>query len=278
MEELSSILGDAEAGAETQVNEQEQQNNEGHETTGDQSTAPPADEHQEQPEEEGDRRIKGLEAAKSAETRKRQQAEQRAQQLEQELAQLRQQQQQPLEKKPPTEGQVKELSRDDFASDAEYFRAIAKQEAQQLREADKAEQQRLQEQDRAQRDQQAEQAAIGDIVKKGQVKYRDFDTVINDGLGPFLTPQFIRLLMVSDKAEEIAYSLGKDPVEAERISGLPPAKMLHAIGLMEAKLTDEPQGSRAGPSTLTQARNAGGQYQKGYSGPTPLDDILERKT
>lgn len=271
--DLSSILNEQEAtdsGEETQVESQEQQATEGqHEAATGEETATPAVE-QEQQEDEGTRRIKGLEAAAAAERRKRQQ-------LEQELAEFRRQAtqaQQTQQQTRTTQANSAEPKREEFASDPEFIRALARHEAQQLREAEKEQERQQQAEREREQHEQAIHRAAEEIVKKGQAKYRDFDSVINGGLGPFLTPTLHQALLVSDRADEVAYALGKDPLEAERIAQLPPAKMLHALGVIEARLTGEQPATRSGPSTLTQARNAQGQFQKTYGGPTPLDDIL----
>lgn len=290
MSELSSILNDdtgSQTGDEGETQETQEQQTEGQQATGEQQDPAAGDEHQEQQQQEdpNERRIKGMQAATAAERTKRQQAEARATQLEQELAQLRQQQQhnangqQQQRQTQATQADPNEPKREDFGSDAEYLRAAAKHIATKLREEEATERQRLEQEQQATQRQREIQQAADKVVEKGRSKYRDFDAVINDGLGPFLTPEFREVLMVSDRADEVAYFLGSDPLEAERISKLPPARMLHALGLIEARLPEEPQGTnKGGPSTLTQARNAQGQFQRAYSGPTPLDDILHTKT
>lgn len=204
---------------------------------------------------------KGLEAAAVAERQKRQAAEQRAQALEAELAKFTKPVEQP---KPLTRPQ-----RDEFQTQEDYEDAL-------LEFGDRR-RELIDQQKQAQREQDSQaqefQRTADQTVAKGREKYRDFDTVINDGLGPFLNPVLQQALVLGG-GHEVAYWLGKNPTEAARVSQLPPMQMILEIGRIEAKMTLPEKVAL--PQTLTQARDARGQFQT-YSGPTPLDDIVAVK-
>jgi hypothetical protein len=69
-------------------------------------------------------------------------------------------------------------------------------------------------------------------------KYEDFDEVVGD-----LKPDtYWKLaIMEAENGEDIAYHLGKNPKEAQRINALPPLSQIREIGRLEAKLAAEPQ-------------------------------------
>lgn len=245
--------------------------------TGEQASATPA----EQQEDPVDKHRKGLEAAALAERRKRQELEQRLEQREREFQQRErefQQRQQAVAQ--PSQG---EPQREQFGSDAEFFKALvrfeAKQEAQQLMAAERAEQE--QERQRQAQETQARefQRKSDETVDAGRKQYADFDAVINDGLAPFLNPVLQEALVIGG-GSDVAYWLGKNPTEAARVSQLPPMQMVLEIGRLEAKVKAQAQPAKPSlPQTLTQARNAAGQFarEQPYDGPTPLDAILATK-
>jgi hypothetical protein len=249
---LGSVLSDQPAAEVVEQTTQEEVVD-----TGEQVTAPPA-EPQEDPVE---KHRKGLEAAVMAERRKRQELEQR-------IAQFEQQQRPPQ----PKAG-LERPKRDAFASLEEYEDALLeygdrRRDARE-QETRQQEQQRLHE--------ETMRRTADEVVKKGQQKYADFDTVINSGLGSYLTPVMHQALLESDQAHELAYWLGKNPAEAARVSALPPPRLLIELGRIESKLSAAPaQPKPSIPQTLTQARDSRGQFQKepAYDGPTPLDDVL----
>jgi hypothetical protein len=80
---------------------------------------------------------------------------------------------------------------------------------------------------------------------KGSDKYDDYDEVVGD-LKP--TTPWAMALMQADNAEEIAYHLGKNIKEAQRIAALDPMSQIREIGRLEARLQLQPQKSKA-PST-----------------------------
>lgn len=262
---LSSVL-DESAPQEEQIEQTEvEQIEQVAEVTdsGEQETAPPA----ETQEDEGEKRQKGLEAALLAERRKRQEFEQRLAQYEQQ----RQPQQQHQADKEPQESE--------FATQQEYLRALAKFEARQIvaQERAEAEKERLEQQERDRLNEIQRHA--NETVSKGQAKYKDFDSVINDGLGPFLNQQLQQALLMSEQGHEVAYWLGKNPAEAARVAQLPPMAMVRELAFIETKLQAQPAQQKPSiPQTLTQARDARGQFQaKAYDGPTPLDAIVARR-
>lgn len=68
-------------------------------------------------------------------------------------------------------------------------------------------------------------------------KYDDFDEVVGD-LKP-VNPLTIAI-MQADNAEDVAYYLGKNIKEAQRIASLDPVAQIREIGRLEAKLLSDP--------------------------------------
>lgn len=212
----------------------------------------------------------GIEAALLAERRKRQE-------LEAELAKLKTAEQK------PNQATDREPQLEDFESYEEYTRAIARYELRQELKAEKEREQQQAAESRQQREQADIQTAVQATIARGQAAHSDFDEAINTGLAPFLSDNLIVALAHADNGHEVAYHLAKDVSEAKRIAELPPAKMMIEIGKLDVKLAPKPAEAVQKPvlpQTLTQTRNAAGRYESpsGYNGPTPLDDVLGRKT
>lgn len=238
------------------------------ETTGEQTdSATPAEQHKDDPL---DKASAGLRAAAVAERQKRQDAErsaqqamQKAQMLEQQLQALRQPQQQ-------TQDAGTKPLRSQFQTEDEWLDA-----RDAWRDGQRA--QAVQEQQARERQSFLQQTAE-ETVKRGQDQFTDFDAVINAGLGPVLTPVLQQTLFLSERGHEVAYHLGKNPQEAQRVARMPPLMLARELALIEAKLTAPQQERRELPETLTQTRDARGRYSdRAYSGPTPLDAILATK-
>lgn len=262
---------------------QDLQTDEPQDQTGVDESVTPTDEPQDDPIE---RHKKGLEAGIAAERTKRQAAEREAAELR---AWKQQQEQRKAVEQPKPQEQAQEPKPEDFASDVEYFRAMVRFEAKQIRESEKAEEAQARAESEAREQAQQMQRTADEVVTKGQQAYQDFDTVINSGLGPILaqeTPQgqlFRQALLTGERAHEVAYFLAKNPDEAQRVYALPPLQMVRAVSLIEATKLDAMAETPAQqkpniPKTLTQARDARGQFKPAaYDGPTPLDQILADK-
>lgn len=271
---LDSILSEGETASEELTTSQEvesevaeQATEQTADTTGEE-TAPPAEQQEADPIE---KHRKGLEAAVLAERKRRQE-------LEKQLASFQQAQQatqQAAQRTEQTAAEVPKLA--DFKTQEDYLTAFAKHQAAvawaEREQADKEAKQRA-----AEEEHQANLArTANEVVKRGKLKFKDFDTVINDGLAPFLNPAMHQALLMGEQGHDVAYWLGNNPAEAERVSQMHPFHMAREIGLIEAKLSAAPATAKPTiPQTLTQARDARGQFTERttYDGPTPLNDIL----
>lgn len=219
----------------------------------------------EAPVQHDDKKRHGIEAAMLAERRKRQE-------LEAELARYRQQDQ----RKEP----VKEPSVEDYATYEDYVADLAKYHAaQQLSELKRQEQQAV-EQARQQQEQAELQDRTMSVIAAGQAKYQDFDAAINGNLAPYLNPALHRELVMSDIGHEVAYYLAKHVDELQRVASLPERQLIREIARIESVVSKpaQPEAKPVIPKTLTTTRDARGRYESPSDGPTPLADILGRKT
>jgi len=115
-----------------------------------------------------------------------------------------------------------------FASNEDYVEALADQRA---------------EQKIAEREQRRQQAEIletyHDKEEEVRAKYDDFEQVAYNPNLP-ITTVMAQSIQASDNGPEVAYHLGANPREAERISRLSPIMQAKEIGKIEAQLTANP--------------------------------------
>lgn len=233
-------------------------------TTGEEVAASPAAEPKDDPLE---KHRKGLEAAATAERKRRQDAEARSQQLERELHALR---------NPPPPPQRQEVSdkplREQYASEDDWLDARDewrdKQTAQEAAEA------------KAQEQAKTLYEKTESIYAKAQA-LEGFDRMAFDRLP--LTQPIVEALVDSDNAPALMVFMASHPEDVARIAGLPKTRQIAELTRIEDKLSATPPTPPVEkekpqlPETLTQARNAKGQFEPAYSGPTPLNAILNSK-
>jgi hypothetical protein len=135
-----------------------------------------------------------------------------------------------------------------FESTDAYVEALAAQKAEQLLEQ------------REQRRQQSELLeSYHDKEEKAREKYDDFEQVAYNPKLP-ITDVMAQSIQASDIGPEVAYHLGANPKEAERISRLSPILQAKEIGKLEAKLAADPP------------------VKKTSNAPSPISPITARST
>lgn len=117
---------------------------------------------------------------------------------------------------------------DQFESVEQYAEALAAQKAEQLL---------------AQREVQKQQAMLVEAYhekeEEARNKYDDFEQVAYNPKLP-ITNVMAETIQASDIGPDLAYYLGSNPKEAERIARLSPYLQAKEIGKIEAKLSDTP--------------------------------------
>jgi hypothetical protein len=137
---------------------------------------------------------------------------------------------------------------DTFESPDAYAEALALKKAEELL---------------AQRDRQKEQAEIveayGEREEKARDKYDDYeDVVYNPKLR--ITDVMAETIQHSEIGPDLAYWLGSNPKEADRIARLSPIMQAREIGKIEVKLADNPT------------------VKKTTSAPTPISPVTARSS
>jgi hypothetical protein len=137
---------------------------------------------------------------------------------------------------------------DNFESTDAYAEALALRKAEELI---------------AQRDRQKEQAEVVELYsereEKARDKYDDFeDVVYNPKLR--ITDVMAETIQHSDLGPDLAYWLGSNPKEAERIARLSPILQAREIGKIEVRLSDNPP------------------VKKTTSAPTPISPVTARSS
>jgi hypothetical protein len=136
-----------------------------------------------------------------------------------------------------------------FASNEDYVEALAEQRA---------------EQKLAEREQRKQQAEIinsyHDKEEEVRAKYEDFEQVAYNPNLP-ITTVMAQSIQASDNGPEVAYHLGANPKEAERISRLSPIMQAKEIGKIEAQLAANPPVKKTSnapaPISPVSARSSG---------------------
>jgi hypothetical protein len=125
---------------------------------------------------------------------------------------------------------------DQFDNDAEYLRALARWEVRQER------QQATEQEKQRQQQEQRRQAQQGFAARAAQFREQapDFDQVLaNPSVGQ-IPPHMADTIVESELGPQLAYHLGKNPQEAQRIAALSPYAAARELGRLEAKLMASP--------------------------------------
>jgi hypothetical protein len=119
-------------------------------------------------------------------------------------------------------------AREQFTSDDAYVEALAQRKAEELI------------QQRSQRQQQEETLqAFQEREEQAREKYPDYEQVALNAQLP-ITQVMADTIRASDIGPDVAYYLGSNPKEVDRISRLAPILQAKEIGRIEAKLADAP--------------------------------------
>jgi len=163
---------------------------------------------------------------------------------------------------------------DQFESQEAYLEHLAERKADERFQA--WQQRQIAEQQHAVAARQANDDLAG-LHAAGTAKYADFGAVISDPNLP-VTDSMLSAMLAVDAGHEIAYHLGKNPAEAQRIANLPPTSQAREIGQI-AKRLSTPAPEVKLPATLTNTRSADGRFSsaQAWTGPSPLNDILGKR-
>lgn len=138
-----------------------------------------------------------------------------------------------------------------------YNRALIRYEAAQIA-AKSQEESRAEAQRREAQQSEAQLArSIQDNFKAAAEKYSDFHEVVTqEGLPFYKGSPILAYVAKSKVGGEIAYHLGNDPAEAQRIDSMHPIDQVLALNALETKLTT-PQASKAPAPIVPSGTQAG---------------------
>jgi hypothetical protein len=180
---------------------------------------------------------------------------------ERELAELRQQNEEI--KKSIGQAKPKEVSRDQFASEAEYVQHLAREEAKRLYYDEVVKPQEMH--TKAKAAEQAELAKWNEKVAEQIDDIEDFSKVVSSSSAD-LSQEALGAIMDSDLGPQIAYYLAKTPDEAERLEGKTGRALDRAIVRLELKVE---QSTTQIPTTKP-TRPSKAPAPIGKPSPTPL--------
>lgn len=164
----------------------------------------------------------------------------RREHAERELERLRAERSQPPEVANEPQGEPKPEQFKDYES---YVRALTRWEIQQsLKGAETREQTERQKREAFEKS----RAMREKIVAPGSVKYEDFEEVALAEDVP-ISSTMAEAIMETEIPSEVAYFLGSHRDEAERISKLSAVNQIREIDKIVAKLTKEPEPTKAPP-------------------------------
>ena len=98
-------------------------------------------------------------------------------------------------------------------------------------------------------------------IEKGVAAYTDFNDVVNSMPMAVMNEEMATILVESEKAHEVAYYLGKNHKEAERISKLPAYRKAIEFGLIEARLANPVKPTTKAPPPPTPLKGKGSEKE-----------------
>ena len=120
---------------------------------------------------------------------------------------------------------------DDFETDEEFVEALVEWKAE-VKQRQWSERQ----------DADSRQRAVHNWHGAARAKYVDWDRVFHDNLPVSTT--MAEVLLQSEAGVDVAYHLGQNPAETQRIANLPPSRQAYELGRLETKLANQPPPQR----------------------------------
>lgn len=120
-------------------------------------------------------------------------------------------------------------------------------------------------QEREQREQQALISKVNQSIDKARQKYADFDDVVTNNANVAMSTATAIALTDMANGMDVAYHLGRNPAEAQRIANLPQSLQFVEIGKIEAALAANTRKTTAAPPPV------GSQLSGSAGGGEPKD-------
>lgn len=158
-------------------------------------------------------------------------------------------------------------ARDDFATDADYFEALADWKAEQ-KVSEFRKQQQAEALNKAEQNQTATRFELyQERVAASLEAIPDYAEVVGASDVP-AAPHVLESILDSDSGPQLAYHLAKNPELAEQLNAMTPVQAAREIGRLEARLaqpkaeTTPPKRTTNAPAPITPVRGSNGQFTK----------------
>lgn len=158
-------------------------------------------------------------------------------------------------------------ARDDFATDADYFEALADYKAEQ-KVGEFRKQQQAEALNKAEQTQTATRFELyQERVAASLEAIPDYAEVVGASDVP-AAPHVLESILDSDSGPQLAYHLAKNPELAEQLNAMTPVQAAREIGRLEAQLaqpkteTTPPKRTTNAPAPITPVRGSNGQFTK----------------
>lgn len=163
---------------------------------------------------------------------------------------------------------------DKFTSTEDYVEAVAEWKAKEILKAERQQFETKNQEEAVQRHAADLNAEYLDRVEEATKKYDDFEEVTrNPRLA--ISPIMADAIRSSDIGTDVAYFLGINPKEAERISRLSPLLQVKEIGRLEAKVLAEPPAKKtsSAPAPITPVKPRGTSPARSTLDPKSLGEM-----
>lgn len=160
--------------------------------------------------------------------------------------------------------------RDQFANDEEYVEAVATFKAQEIVKAERENFEKTSREQRQRQHQEQVHRTFAERQEAARDKYEDFDDVAYNPSVP-ITPAMAQVIQESEDGAEIAYFLGQNIKEADRIARMSPLLQARELGRIGDKLASAPPPAKptSAPAPITPISRASG---------SPVVDTLDPKS
>lgn len=188
-------------------------------------------------------------------------SEQREKEWLRQQYEMLQKQVQPQQKQPePVKAVDGRPSIDQFEDVNDFVEAVTDWK---LKQAD-ATREATSKQEQAQREQQELVSKVNQSAEKARLKYPDFDDVVLNNRDVPISPSTAAALVGMENGMDVAYHLGRNPAEAQRIASLPQDRQLIEIGRLESALAQNTKKVTSAPAPVGSqlAGSAGGGEPK----------------
>lgn len=191
------------------------------------------------------------------------------------IAEILAQQKPPVQSQTPADDrptQAQFLKNGEVDADA-YIEAVSEWKAKQVLKWQQQEFETRSQSEAAQRHADSLRADYQERCDAASEKYDDFDEVTgNPALK--IAPAMADAILSSDVGPDVAYYLGINPKEAERIAKLPPFLQIKEIGRLEAKVITDPPARKtsSAPPPITPVKPKGGSPARSSLDPKFLQE------